>query len=146
MSREVLHGLEQPLASTGLPYVGKCVLSCPESICLNMFASIDLYQGYVEKLMNKAGGTYTTAYWEKDEIYNDSVDYDMQKTEQAIEFLCGDFTLQNEHVTTLIGKTSFFMRLASQCCLWVVGHNMVIIEIHQLFIAYMAKVFIHGNV
>ena len=38
-----------------------------------------VYRGKVEKLKKKAGGTYTIAYWEKDEEYDDAVDYDVAK-------------------------------------------------------------------
>ena len=50
----------------------------------------EMYSGKVEKLKKKAGGTYVIGYWSQDETYDDAVDFEVSKYEQAADLVCGD--------------------------------------------------------
>ena len=52
-----------------------------------------MYNGKVEKLKKKAGGTYVIGYWSQDEEYDDAMDYDVSIYEMAADFVCDDVTM-----------------------------------------------------
>ena len=52
-----------------------------------------MYNGKVEKLKKKAGGTYVIGYWSQVEGYDDAVDYDVSIYEMAADFVCDDLTM-----------------------------------------------------
>ena len=52
-----------------------------------------MYNGRMEKMKKKAGGTYVVAYWSQDETYDDAIDYDVSKFELAADFICDELVL-----------------------------------------------------
>ena len=53
-----------------------------------------MYNGKVEKLLKKAGGTYVVGYWSEEETYqDDAVDYDMLKYALAADMVYEDLTV-----------------------------------------------------
>ena len=53
-----------------------------------------VYNGKVEKLLKKAGGTYVVGYWSEEETYqDDAVDYDIPKYALAADLVCEDLTV-----------------------------------------------------
>ena len=55
-----------------------------------------VYQGKLEKLLKKAGGTYRVGYWEDQDGQNyeaDAVNYDVSKYALAADLMCGELTL-----------------------------------------------------
>ena len=49
-----------------------------------------LYNGKVEKLKKKAGGTYVIGYWRQDETYDDAIDFEVSRYELAADLVCRD--------------------------------------------------------
>ena len=53
-----------------------------------------VYNGKVEKLLKKSGGTYVIGYWSEEETYqDDAVDYDISKYALAADLVCEDLTV-----------------------------------------------------
>ena len=52
-----------------------------------------IYNGKVEKLKKKAGGTYVIGYWSQIETYDDAVDYDVSKHALAADLVCEDLAI-----------------------------------------------------
>ena len=52
-----------------------------------------MYNGRMEKMKKKAGGTYVVAYWSQDETYDDAINYDVSKFELAADFISDELVL-----------------------------------------------------
>lgn len=53
-----------------------------------------VYNGKVEKLLKRNGGTYRIGYWQENQTYdNDAEDYDISKYALAIDLICEDLIL-----------------------------------------------------
>ena len=53
-----------------------------------------VYNGKVDKLLKKTGGTHVVEYWSEEETYqDDAVDYDISKYALAADMVCEDLIL-----------------------------------------------------
>lgn len=51
------------------------------------------YNGKIDKLKKKAGGTYVVSYWAENESSDDAIDFDLNKYALAADMLCEDLTM-----------------------------------------------------
>ena len=52
-----------------------------------------IYNGKIEKIKKKIQDTYVVAYWNKEEDYNDAIDYDIPKVQLACDIIGGDLMM-----------------------------------------------------